>query len=143
MRGISRVERISTGSQQNSKKDCPFCSLLRDGRVIASNGEACAIYDKFPVTEGHMLIIPVRHFADYFDISDPEYQAVLDLIKAMRRKLLADDSGITGFNVGVNVGEVAGQTVPHCHIHLIPRRAGDTDCPRGGVRGIIQDKREY
>ena len=126
-----------------AKQDCPFCNLVRDGRVTASNGEAYAIYDKFPVTEGHMLVIPVRHFADFFEISDSEHEAVFDLIRAMRKKLLDDDDGITGFNIGINVGEVAGQTVPHCHIHLIPRRAGDTDRPRGGVRGIIPDKRSY
>jgi len=135
---------MPTGShKKDTNKDCPFCSLVRDGRVLASNGEAYAIYDKFPITEGHMLVLPVRHFADFFETSDSEHEAVFDLIKAMRRKLLADDSRITGFNVGVNVGEVAGQTVPHCHIHLIPRRAGDTDRPRGGVRGIIPDKRSY
>ncbi|MFC1799887.1 HIT family protein [Candidatus Eisenbacteria bacterium] len=129
--------------RENSEHACPFCQVLRDSRVIASNGIAYAIHDKFPITEGHMLVIPVRHFADFFEISDSEHEAVFDLTKAMRRKLLADDNRITGFNVGVNVGEVAGQTVPHCHIHLIPRRAGDTDRPRGGVRGIIPDKRSY
>ena len=135
---------MPTGNhKKDTTTDCPFCQVLRDGRVIASNGIAYAIYDKFPITEGHMLVIPVRHFADFFEISDSEHEAVFDLIQAMRRKLLADDSRITGFNVGVNVGEVAGQTVPHCHIHLIPRRAGDTDRPRGGVRGIIPDKRSY
>ncbi len=127
----------------NSQPECPFCNAVRDGRVIASNVEAYAIHDKFPVTEGHMLVIPVRHFADFFEISDSEHEAVFDLLCAMRRKLLDDDSRITGFNVGVNVGEVAGQTVPHCHIHLIPRRIGDIDRPRGGIRGIIPDKRSY
>lgn len=131
------------GDREKSEQICPFCQVVRDGRVIASNGQAYAIYDKFPITEGHMLIIPVRHFPDFFEISGSEHQAVFDLLKAMRRKLLADDSSITGFNVGVNVGEVAGQTVPHCHVHLIPRRAGDTDRPRGGIRGIIPDKRSY
>lgn len=127
----------------NSRPDCPFCKAVLDGRVIASNGGACAIYDKFPVTEGHTLVIPVRHFPDFFEISDSEHQAVFDLIRAMRKKLQDDDSRITGFNVGINVGEVAGQSVPHCHIHLIPRRTGDTDRPRGGVRGIIPDRRAY
>ena len=135
---------MPTGNhKKDTNTDCPFCQVLRDSRVIASNGVAYAIYDKFPVTEGHMLVIPVRHFADFFEISDSEHEAVFDLMKAMQKKLLDDDSRITGFNVGVNVGEVAGQTVPHCHIHLIPRRAGDTDRPRGGVRGIIPDKRSY
>jgi diadenosine tetraphosphate (Ap4A) HIT family hydrolase len=97
----------------------------------------------FPVTEGHTLIIPVRHFPDFFDIESEEHDAVLDLIRLVRRGLEDEDGGITGFNVGINVGETAGQTVPHCHVHLIPRRAGDTRHPRGGVRGIIPGKGEY
>ena len=131
------------GNSSGGEPECPFCTLLKDGRVIAGNDGAYAIYDRFPVTEGHMLIIPVRHFADFFDITARERRAVFDLLGEMRENLLAGDGRITGFNVGINIGKVAGQSVPHCHIHLIPRRQGDTEHPRGGVRGIIPGKRAY
>jgi ATP adenylyltransferase len=131
------------GNLSDGEPECPFCRLRKDGRVIAGNGGAYAIYDSFPVTEGHILIIPVRHFPNFFEITASERRAVFDLLGEMREKLLTGDSKITGFNVGINVGRVAGQTVPHCHIHLIPRRQGDTDHPRGGVRGIIPGKRAY
>jgi len=123
--------------------DCIFCRVSNSGDIVLGNDLAFSVFDKFPVTEGHMLIIPKRHFADFFAITQEEYQAVFDLLKINRRQLIDKDSSIDGFNIGVNIGRPAGQTVMHCHIHLIPRRSGDIDNPRGGVRGVIPGKRIY
>jgi diadenosine tetraphosphate (Ap4A) HIT family hydrolase len=95
------------------------------------------------VTEGHTLIIPKRHTADYFDLVPAEVSAVNLLLQDQRKRLLAADSAIEGFNIGVNCGEVAGQTIFHCHVHLIPRREGDVENPRGGVRHVIAGKGYY
>ena len=128
---------------ESNNLECTFCRL-RDSREVAlENDLAFAIFDDYPVTQGHVLIIPKRHFPNFFDIAPDEHQAVFDLLTKLRAKLLADDDTIDGFNIGVNAGESAGQTVPHCHIHLIPRRTGDIEDPRGGVRGVIPVKRIY
>ena len=110
---------------------------------MLENEYAYAVLDGFPVSEGHTLIIPKRHFLDYFKITEKEYVAVHELIRVRRKQLLENDETIQGFNVGANSGEVAGQTIWHCHIHLIPRRKRDTPNPRGGVRGVIPDKMNY
>lgn len=123
--------------------DCLFCKLGSSNPSIIANNYAFVVLDKNPVTKGHSLIILKRHFADYFDITRIEQEAVNDLIRIRRKQLIKEDSTIQGFNVGINVGEVAGQTVPHCHIHLIPRRKGDIENPRGGVRGVLPDKMSY
>lgn len=125
------------------KEDCLFCNGIDKKHIILENGLAYAILDKYPVTYGHTLIIPKRHFADYFEITKAELNAVHDLIKIRRKQLLEEDKSIEGFNVGVNSGKVAGQTIYHCHIHLIPRRKGDVKDPTGGVRGVIPSKRIY
>jgi len=122
---------------------CPFCNKDKDSRVVIEGDYAYAMLDKYPVTEGHTLIIPKRHFSDYFSITANENNAVFDLIRIRQKTLLDNDSGIKGFNVGINSGQVAGQTIPHCHIHLIPRRKGDYENPRGGVRGVIPHKMRY
>jgi len=129
--------------EKECKEDCAFCEKSRGNAIILENENAYAVLDGFPVSEGHTLIIPKRHFADYFEISEEEYIAVHDLIRVRRRQLLEQDKTILGFNIGINSGEVAGQTIWHCHIHLIPRRKGDTPNPRGGVRGVIPDKMGY
>ena len=92
---------------------------------------------------GHLLIIPKRHEPDWFELTEGEVSQCNLLLKQMREKLRDEDPTVRGFNMGVNAGAVAGQTVMHCHIHLIPRRAGDMHNPRGGVRGVIPEKRAY
>jgi diadenosine tetraphosphate (Ap4A) HIT family hydrolase len=111
--------------------------------VIDKNEYAFTIFDKYPVTKAHTLIIPFRHFSDFFDMTGAEYDALFDLIRLSKERIQSDDPEVKGFNIGVNSGETAGQTIPHCHIHLIPRRHGDIDDPRGGVRGVIPEKRIY
>jgi diadenosine tetraphosphate (Ap4A) HIT family hydrolase len=120
---------------------CPFCSL-NISRIIASNSHALAIYDGFPVSAGHTLIIPKRHIASFFEMTEEEQGAMLDLLAVIRQRLVAE-SNPDGFNIGINDGAAAGQTVMHLHIHLIPRYAGDQSDPRGGVRWIFPDKAAY
>jgi diadenosine tetraphosphate (Ap4A) HIT family hydrolase len=120
---------------------CPFCNPSA-GDVIAENNLCYARYDSYPVSPGHLLIIPFRHVAGFFDATDEEQQALLSLIRDCRR-LLDERFHPDGYNIGVNVGEAAGQTVMHLHVHLIPRYSGDVENPRGGVRGVIPEKRIY
>ncbi len=121
---------------------CPFCGL-DDGRVVvAESAVAFAIYDKFPVNPGHALIIPKRHCADYFELSWEEQEGCWRLLNEVRR-VVADRFNPDGFNVGINVGAIAGQTVLHVHLHLIPRYRGDVEEPRGGVRGVIPARQQY
>jgi ATP adenylyltransferase len=126
-----------------SASDCIFCSSNNIREVLFENEYSYAVFDKFPVSEGHILIITKRHFDDYFDITQPELEAVNDLLSKGRKSLLDMDPTIQGFNIGINSGEVAGQSILHCHIHLIPRRKGDTEDPRGGVRGVIPGRMNY
>ncbi|MEH6585033.1 MAG: HIT domain-containing protein [Halioglobus sp.] len=122
--------------------DCIFCEVP-ESRIVAENSLAYAIRDGFPVTKGHTLVIPKRHVADYFGLTQAEVNAVNQLLTEQKELLEQADSSIDGFNVGMNCGESAGQTVFHCHVHLIPRRAGDVDEPRGGVRNTIPGKGSY
>jgi len=124
---------------------CLFCDFQSgtDRKVEGQNELCYAIRDAFGVTEHHTLVIPKRHVAGYFNLYQPEVNAVHSLLHEMRTKILDLDSSVTGFNVGINNGEDAGQTIYHCHIHLIPRRKGDVENPRGGVRGVIPSKRTY
>ena len=122
--------------------ECPFCSPLRD-RVTLRNEHAYVLQDEFPVTPLHALVIPVRHARDYFELTREELLACDDLLRAASEFLGAGDPTIEGFNIGVNVGGVAGQTIFHCHFHLIPRRRGDVENPRGGVRNTIPGKGDY
>ena len=123
--------------------DCPFCSEEIRSRIITSNGSVFAIEDKYPVTPGHLLIIPYRHTADYFSLTEQERKYAEELLLILQNQIQEDDNTVTGFNVGVNCGESAGQTVMHAHIHLIPRRDGDLENPKGGVRGVIPEKMSY
>ena len=129
-------------SYYHRESGCIFCEMPSD-RVIAENELAYAILDAFPVTERHALIIPKRHVSDYFSLYQPERNAMQRLLEEQRQNILDTDSTVTGFNIGNNVGEDAGQTVMHCHTHLIPRRKGDVEEPRGGVRGVIAEKQNY
>lgn len=124
------------------KKGCVFCDLPSDC-IVAENELAVAFPDAYPVTLGHTLIAPKRHAANYFDLYRPELNAIHSLMQKVKEALVADDPEISGFNMGNNSGEDAGQTVFHCHVHLIPRRHGDADNPRGGVRGVIPAKQAY
>jgi len=123
-------------------KDCIFCNPEKE-RVIVDSTLALAVYDGYPVTKGHTLVIPKAHKPTFFDLTYLEQQEVFMLLDVMRERLEAKDSSITGFNIGMNCGESAGQTIMHCHVHLIPRRDGDHPNPRGGVRAVIPGKADY
>ena len=122
--------------------DCIFCEI-KERPVVDENALAFAIRDGFPVTSHHTLIIPKRHVEDYFDLHQPELNAIHQLLVTQKITLGEKDSSITGFNMGVNSGKAAGQTIFHCHVHLIPRRDGDASEPRGGVRHVIPGKGAY
>ena len=122
--------------------DCIFCNQA-DLRVVDENLLALAFRDNYPVTEGHTLIIPKRHATTYFDLTEDEVMAVNSLLHSQKAAIQAEDSAVVAFNIGINAGEAAGQTVFHCHIHLIPRREGDVENPRGGVRHTIPGKGFY
>ena len=130
---------------QERQDKCLFCDVQSNDtkRIIAENSLAYAIRDGFPVTDGHTLFMPKRHVKDYFELVQSEVNAINLLIQEQRTLLMQADSKIEGFNIGMNCGEVSGQTVFHCHVHLIPRRRGDVENPRGGVRHIIADKGFY
>ncbi len=130
---------------EHREVDCLFCATQTENRerIVEENALAYAIRDGFPVTEYHSLIIPKRHVKDYFELSQAEINAINQLIKTQKCFIDHTDSSVDGYNIGMNCGESAGQTVFHCHIHLIPRRAGDVDNPRGGVRHVISEKANY
>lgn len=123
------------------QNDCPFCRLVLN-RIWVESEFAVAFFDGFPVTEGHTLVIPKRHVASLFDLADEEQAAVWKLVAQVRPKLV-DEFQPDGFNVGLNDGTSAGQTVMHAHVHIIPRRKGDVNDPKGGVRWIIPGKAQY
>ncbi len=129
-------------SYDDRKSGCIFCEVGA-GRIISENELCIVIKDAFPVTEHHTLVIPKRHVADYFDLHQPERNAIEALLHEQRQSILEKDNTVTGFNVGINAGASAGQTVFHVHVHLIPRRVGDSVDPRGGVRGVIPSKQRY
>jgi diadenosine tetraphosphate (Ap4A) HIT family hydrolase len=120
---------------------CSFCNLDKS-RIILANDHAIAIYDGFSISPGHSLVAPRRHISSFFEATKEEQAAMLELLDKLRQ-LLLKDLIIDGFNIGINDGIAAGQTVMHLHIHLIPRYAGDMDDPRGGVRWIFPDKAVY
>lgn len=115
---------------------CPFC-LPDPPRLLARNDLAYAVRDAFPVADGHALVLPRRHVTDFFGLTAEEREACAALLHLLREALLAEDPTVAGFTIGMNVGAVAGQTIFHSHIHLIPRRVGDVENPRGGVRMVI------
>ncbi len=121
---------------------CLFCNVGKE-RIIAENDLAFAIRDGFPVTELHSLIIPRRHESDYFELTKEELLACNELLRTVKEAILAQDESVKGFNVGANSGLVAGQSIFHCHIHLIPRREGDVPNPKGGIRHVIPGKGAY
>ena len=127
---------------KDSNNPCLFCNSKKSG-VAHENKLAYASYDTYPVSDYHCLIIPKRHTKDYFDLTNDEVIACNDLIKFIKDEVLKKDKSIKGFNIGTNLGQAAGQSIMHCHIHLIPRREGDVKNPQGGVRSVIPKKQHY
>ncbi len=121
---------------------CLFCNSEESG-CAHENDLAYASYDSYPVSEYHCLIIPKRHIKDYFDLSNEELIACNKLIKIVKKEITNKDSSVKGFNLGTNIGKVSGQSILHCHFHLIPRREGDVESPQGGVRSVIPKKQHY
>ena len=121
---------------------CLFCNINESGSTH-ENELAYASYDSFPVSEHHCLIIPKRHIKDFFELTNEELVACNDLIKKVKDEVTKKDPNIEGFNLGTNVGKVSGQSILHCHFHLIPRRPGDVENPQGGVRSVIPNKQHY
>ena len=121
---------------------CLFCNSKISG-IAHENDLAYASYDTYPVSELHCLIIPKRHVIDYFDLTDEELVACNDLIKIIKDEVLIKDKNVKAFNIGTHAGKIAGQSIMHCHIHLIPRREDDVENPQGGVRSVIPQKQHY
>ena len=121
---------------------CLFCNIKESG-VAHENDLAYASYDSYPVSKDHCLIIPKRHIKDYFDLSKDELIACYELIKIVKEEILIKDQTVKGFNLGTNIGKVAGQSILHCHFHLIPRRKDDVENPQGGIRSVIPNKQHY
>ena len=121
---------------------CLFCNSKASG-IAHENNLAYASYDNYPVSEQHCLVIPKRHVVDYFELSNEEIIACNDLIKIVKQEVLDKDKNVKAFNIGTNAGKNAGQSIMHCHIHLIPRREGDVNNPQGGVRSVIPEKQHY
>lgn len=131
------------------KPPCPFCDLMygpnqrRDDITIGFNDEWIAVYDQYPVTESHILVIPLRHINTPFELYGDEMLALIRILNKLKRHLLSNDESIEGFNIGFNSGAAAGQTVPHAHCHMIPRRWKDVEDPVGGIRNVIPGKGNY
>ncbi|MDP4089665.1 MAG: HIT family protein [Bacillota bacterium] len=128
----------------NSRSDeqkCLFCNYER-ARHICENQYAYAIFDNFPVNRGHVLVIPKRHFESFFEASEEEITAIYSLIKEVKERVDWDYRPL-GYNIGINIGKTAGQTIAHVHIHIIPRYEGDVDNPRGGIRNLKKALIEY
>jgi diadenosine tetraphosphate (Ap4A) HIT family hydrolase len=121
---------------------CLFCNVSESG-CTHENDLAYASYDSYPVSEHHCLIIPKRHIKDYFELTKDELIACHELIKVVKDEILTKDQSVKGFNLGTNIGKVSGQSILHCHFHLIPRREDDVENPQGGVRSVIPNKQHY
>ena len=121
---------------------CLFCDTKKSG-IAHENDLAYASYDTYPVSKHHCLIIPKRHIKDHFDLKNKELIACNDLIKIIKKEILEKDDSVKGFNLGTNIGKVSGQSIYHCHLHLIPRRENDVENPQGGVRSVIPNKQHY
>ena len=122
--------------------NCPFCKAESERDIIASSSLSVAFFDGFPVSPGHALIIPRRHVASFFELTQEEQQDLLNLADRVKR-IVEERYHPDGYNIGINVGESAGQSIFHVHMHLIPRYKGDVPNPRGGVRGVIPAKQNY
>ncbi len=121
---------------------CIFCKIRKE-ELQFENQLAYSSIDSYPVSEFHSLIVPKRHVETYFELTNEEIQACNELILKTKEKILKQDTNVKGFNIGTNAGKSAGQSIMHCHIHLIPRREGDVENPQGGVRSVIPKKQYY
>ena len=129
-------------TKKEQTDNCCFCNIEKDRVILSETATAVAFYDKFPVSKGHILIVPKRHTSDYFDLSLHEQRAIWLLVNRCK-DIIQKEYNPDGFNVGININEVAGQTILHSHVHLIPRYKGDVENSRGGVRGVIPIKQDY
>ena len=127
---------------KNPNNPCLFCKTKKKDFIL-ENDLAYATIDSYPVSKFHSLIIPKRHIKNYFELSTKEILACNRLIKKLKKKIETKDKSVKGFNIGTNSGKVAGQSINHCHIHLIPRRKNDVENPQGGVRSVISSKQHY
>ena len=127
---------------KNPNNPCIFCKIKKE-EIQYENQLAYSSIDSYPVSKFHSLIVPKRHVDNYFELSTEEVQACHELILKTKEKILKQDSSVKGFNIGTNAGKSAGQSIMHCHIHLIPRREGDVENPQGGVRSVIPKKQHY
>tara|TARA_B100000965_G_scaffold352558_1_gene327824 strand:+ start:450 stop:848 length:399 start_codon:yes stop_codon:yes gene_type:complete len=127
---------------KNPNVPCIFCKVRKE-ELKFENELAYSSSDSYPISKFHSLIVPKRHVQNYFDLNKNEILACNELILKTKEKILKDDPTVKGFNVGTNAGKVAGQSIMHCHIHLIPRREGDVENPQGGVRSVIPLKQHY
>ena len=121
---------------------CLFCNTSKN-EFIFENVLAFASYDSYPVSKHHCLIIPKRHIKDFFDLTEAELIACNSIVSLIKNEILKKDKTVKGFNLGTNIGKVSGQSIFHCHFHLIPRRKKDVDNPQGGVRSVIPNKQYY
>ncbi|HZM54516.1 MAG TPA: HIT family protein [Acidimicrobiales bacterium] len=121
---------------------CPFCQRIEEGQITASTSLAVAFPDAYPISQGHMLVVPRRHEPEFFDLSPDEQGQMLVLAGDLHNRLVVE-LGFEGVNLGVNCGEVAGQTIAHAHLHFIPRYRGDVVEPAGGIRWLFPDKARY
>ena len=127
---------------KNSNNSCLFCNFEESG-FIFENKLSFVSFDTYPVSKYHCLIIPKRHIDNFFSLTNDELLACNDLIKIAKNDILSKDSSIKGFNLGTNIGKASGQSILHCHFHLIPRRLDDVKNPQGGVRSVIPNKQHY
>ena len=127
---------------KDPNKPCLFCTVKADD-FMDENEFAYASFDSYPVSKQHCLIVPKRHIKDYFELTEKEVIGCHQLIKKITNQIKKNDKSIKGFNIGVNSGKVAGQSIMHCHIHLIPIRVGDVENPQGGIRGVIPSMQHY
>jgi diadenosine tetraphosphate (Ap4A) HIT family hydrolase len=127
----------------DSEPDCKFCYENIKSRIIEEYNSVVVIKDNYPVSKDHCLIVPKRHVPDYFSMTSSEKMDSDNLLRILQKRISSSDPTVTGYNIGMNCGESAGQTIFHAHLHLIPRRVGDTPNPRGGVRGVIPDRMGY
>ena len=123
-------------------KPCIFCSIKKV-ELLFENNLAYASTDSYPVSKFHSLVVPKRCIKNFFELNNQEIIACNDLIKKLQKKILSEDNTVKGFNIGTNSGKAAGQSIFHCHIHVIPRREGDVENPQGGVRSVIPSKQHY
>ena len=124
------------------ESSCPFCTKIANGDVQFTNDLAVAIPDGFPLNPGHTLVVPERHVSSFFDLSQTEQKAIWSLVPLVRSRIDEEHSP-SGYNLGLNIGESAGQTVDHAHLHIVPRYKGDVADPRGGVRWVLPERAAY